>query len=369
MRKSKLLSMAVVFLLVSFVFTSVAWADPGGKWEKDKKWADGLPPGLQKKLERGKELPPPFQHMFKNISRNTIEGTIILVKEVANETWIVVESKDELKALKVDRADRKAYQVGDVVKVECWGDKIRAIKAVSTIKEDLEYEFTVKPQQAVVGEIINFSLDVTNPGKKDISKEFNSGRQFDIVVKRGNEKVWQWSDGRYFTQAIRDLIFEAGKTVTYDASWKPEKVGTYTVEVYFLGERAKTPVAREKIVVTAEKTDLTYYLDIDPEEVKLGNEVDLFLNICNFTDKDITKTLTSSQIYDFVIKKNGSRIWQWSDDYSFLTVMQNVTIKEGEVIACAAEWTPESTGDYTVEAYFLGEGKKPVSTGEFEVRR
>lgn len=166
MKKSKLLSMAVVFLLVSFVFTSVAWADPGGKWEKDKKWADGLPPGLQKKLERGKELPPPFQHMFKNISKNTIEGTIILVKEVANETWIVVESKDELKALKLDRDDEKTYQVGDIVKVECLGDKIRAIKLVSSVKEDLKYEFTVKPEKAVVGEKIDFKLAITNPGKK-----------------------------------------------------------------------------------------------------------------------------------------------------------------------------------------------------------
>lgn len=293
MRKGKLFSMAVVFLLVSFVFTSVAWACPGEKWEKDNKWAKGLPPGLQKKLERGKELPPPFQHVFKNISKNTIEGTIILVKEVAKETWIVIEGKEELKALKLDREDRKAYQVGDIVKVECWGDKIRSIKLVSSVKEELKYEFTVKP----------------------------------------------------------------------------EKVGSYTVEAYFLGESTKTPVAREKIVVAAEKTDLTYYLDIDPEEVKLGDEVDLFLNICNFTDKDITKTLSSSQVYDFVIKRNGNKVWQWSDDYDFLTALQNITVKKGEVIACAAEWIPKSTGDYTVEAYFLGEGSKPVATGEFKVIR
>lgn len=369
MRKGKLFSMAVVFLLVSFVFTSVAWACPGEKWEKDNKWAKGLPPGLQKKLERGKELPPPFQHVFKNISKNTIEGTIILVKEVAKETWIVIEGKEELKALKLDREDRKAYQVGDIVKVECWGDKIRSIKLVSSVKEELKYEFTVKPEKAVVGEKIDFKLAVTNPGKKDIVKTFGSGQQFDIVVKKGNEKVWQWSDGRYFTMAIQNLTFKAGKTVSYDASWKPEKVGSYTVEAYFLGESTKTPVAREKIVVAAEKTDLTYYLDIDPEEVKLGDEVDLFLNICNFTDKDITKTLSSSQVYDFVIKRNGNKVWQWSDDYDFLTALQNITVKKGEVIACAAEWIPKSTGDYTVEAYFLGEGSKPVATGEFKVIR
>lgn len=367
MKKSKLLSMAVVFLLVSFVFTSVAWADPGKKWD-DNKWADGLPYGLQKKVDQGKVLPPPFQNVFQNISKNTIEGTIILIKEIADETWIVIEGKEELKALKLEDEDMK-YQVGDIVKVECLGNKIRAIKLVSTVKEDLNYEFTAKPKSAVLGETINFNLDVINSGKKDIVKEVSSGQQFDIVVKRGNEKVWQWSDGRYFTMAIRNITFKAGETVSYAASWKPEKVGTYTVEAYFLGESAKTPVAKETIVVTAEKTDLTYYLDIDPEQVKLGNEVDLFLNICNFTDKDITKTLSSSQIYDFVIKKNGTKVWQWSDDYSFLTVMQDVTIKEGEVVACAAQWTPKTTGDYTVEAYFLGEGNKPVATGEFKVRR
>ena len=64
-------------------------------------------PWVAEKLERGKELPPPFQHVFKNISKNTIEGTIILVKEVAKETWIVIEGKEELKALKLDRRIEK----------------------------------------------------------------------------------------------------------------------------------------------------------------------------------------------------------------------------------------------------------------------
>lgn len=70
-----------------------------------------------------------------------------------------------------------------------------------------------------------------------------------------------------------------------------------------------------------------------------------------------------------MIKRNGNKVWQWSDDYDFLTALQNITVKKGEVIACAAEWIPKSTGDYTVEAYFLGEGSKPVATGEFKVIR
>ena len=115
------------------------------------------------------------------------------------------------------------------------GDKIRSIKLVSSVKEELKYEFTVKPEKAVVGEKIDFKLAVTNPGKKDIVKTFGSGQQFDIVVKKAMRRSGSGAM-EDTTMAIQNLTFKAGKTVSYDANWKPEKVGSYTVEAYFLGK-------------------------------------------------------------------------------------------------------------------------------------
>ncbi len=43
------------------------------------------------------------------------------------------------------------------------------------------------------------------------------------------ERLWQWSAGRMFTQALETLDLKAGESVEYGASWQGARPGEYTV--------------------------------------------------------------------------------------------------------------------------------------------
>lgn len=114
---------------------------------------------------------------------------------------------------------------------------------------------------------------------------------------------------------------------------------------------------------------LSYGLSISPTKVYEDEEVTFRLEVKNNTNKNIATRFNSGQRYDFVVKKDGKKVWRWSDDYSFITVMQNLTIEPGERETYTADWVCEESGDYTVEAYFMGKSTtKPVLVKEFTVR-
>lgn len=114
--------------------------------------------------------------------------------------------------------------------------------------------------------------------------------------------------------------------------------------------------------------DLVYSLAVSPLVVEKGNEVKFSLKITNNTDKDITKTFSSGQRFDYIVKKDGKKVWQWSEDKNFIAVIQNINFKAHESIYYSEAWKPAEIGNYTVEAYFFGDSKKnPVASKKFKV--
>jgi hypothetical protein len=71
------------------------------------------------------------------------------------------------------------------------------------------------------GDTVYFSLRVTNPGDASVELTFPTGQTYDFVVEHGEDEVWQWSDGRAFTQAVRHVGIEGGATEVYEAEWIP----------------------------------------------------------------------------------------------------------------------------------------------------
>lgn len=142
------------------------------------------------------------------------------------------------------------------------------------------------------------------------------------------------------------------------------------VEAEFTGDTVTaiallTPADEVPVVIN----DLSYIFSVSPKKAHVNDQVTFSLNIKNDTEKDVVKELTSSQQYDFIVKKDGKKLWQWSDNYSFLTVMGTIKIAVGESVAYGASWKPEKEGSYTVEAYFIGESStNPVAVEKFEVK-
>ena len=363
MKGRKTLIFTVTFLMFTLVFSTMALAFPGN--------LTALPPGLQKKAEVGKTLPPPFQNSnIQHVATGSIEGEIIMIRQLAGQTWIIVEGQQEIKALKLNHSN--TYSLNSKIRAQYQGDTITAIQLInsgSPTEGVLEYEFSANPQNVVVGEKVEFNLKVTNPGTQNVRRQFNSTQRVEFVVKKDNETIWQSSDGYFYGDVMQNISFIAGRTVDYSEHWYPNVPGTYIVEAYFLGESRTSPVARKEIIVSQEKTELTYRLDITPRIVRVGNEMTFTLNIKNDQNNIVTKDLTSGQVYDFVVKKDGNQVWRWSNGKGFTMQMGTITFKPGEVLGCAEKWTPSSTGNYIVEAYFLGENTNPVVTREFRVIR
>jgi hypothetical protein len=94
--------------------------------------------------------------------------------------------------------------------------KARAAKLDSHLKVD-------------VGEKeVRFALDVTNVGGKHAEVDFPSGQSYDfVVVDTAGHEVWQWSNGRMFTQTVQNKQLAGGESMQVAEHWKA-KSGRYT---------------------------------------------------------------------------------------------------------------------------------------------
>lgn len=75
---------------------------------------------------------------------------------------------------------------------------------------------------------VRFALDVTNVGGKHAEVDFPSGQSYDfVVVDSAGHEVWQWSDGRMFTQTVQNKQLGGGESMQVAENWKA-KAGKYT---------------------------------------------------------------------------------------------------------------------------------------------
>jgi hypothetical protein len=81
-----------------------------------------------------------------------------------------------------------------------------------------------------VNNTVTLTLHVTNRSDGRVEITFPSGQTHDFVVHdSAGRNVWRWSEGRLFTQAIRNKNLDAKETLSYDVAWRPTDVhGRFT---------------------------------------------------------------------------------------------------------------------------------------------
>jgi Intracellular proteinase inhibitor len=80
---------------------------------------------------------------------------------------------------------------------------------------------------------VHFALVVKNVGGKHAEVNFADGQSYDFVVSdSAGRVVWQWSDGRMFTQSVRNKQLGAGDSMRMSEAWKRNDAtpGRYTVK-------------------------------------------------------------------------------------------------------------------------------------------
>ena len=77
---------------------------------------------------------------------------------------------------------------------------------------------------------VHFAFDVSNTGGKYVELSFPSGKSYDfVVVDSLGREVWQWSDGRMFTQGVRNKALGTGDSMKVDETWRGlPQPGMYT---------------------------------------------------------------------------------------------------------------------------------------------
>lgn len=83
-----------------------------------------------------------------------------------------------------------------------------------------------------VDDAVRFDFAVINQGKKKLELKFDDGRTHDVVVlDAAGREVWRWSEGRAFTQAMRNKVLRTSDSLRYEESWKDAKPGDYVAVV------------------------------------------------------------------------------------------------------------------------------------------
>lgn len=76
-----------------------------------------------------------------------------------------------------------------------------------------------------VAKNVAFAFRVTNNAAKRVELLFPSGQTYDFVVTDTLGRVlWQWSEGRAFTQAIRSSVLEREESKIFEAAWQPDSL-------------------------------------------------------------------------------------------------------------------------------------------------
>jgi hypothetical protein len=72
----------------------------------------------------------------------------------------------------------------------------------------------------VVADSVAFEIHVTNTTSSPIALEFATAQRYDFeVTQRDGDRVWRWSDGMMFAQALSQEELGPGETRRYMASW------------------------------------------------------------------------------------------------------------------------------------------------------
>ncbi len=96
-------------------------------------------------------------------------------------------------------------------------------------------------------------------------------------------------------------------------------------------------------------------LRTDKPAYAVGEPVKITLTLTNPTDREIGLHFTSSQQFDFVVRRNETKVWRWSNRRTFSMMLTTVVLK------------PQSSKRYTAVWAQNDNSGHPVSLSRYEV--
>jgi len=73
-------------------------------------------------------------------------------------------------------------------------------------------------------EPVEIMLMLSNPTSTAATFQFPTGQMFDVLVTRQGKLMWQWSQGRAFTQAFTNLTLSPSESRVFNERWDQRDV-------------------------------------------------------------------------------------------------------------------------------------------------
>lgn len=125
----------------------------------------------------------------------------------------------------------------------------------------LDLSIEVDEERVARGEPLSIRLVVKNRSNQPVVIPFRSGQRFDVEILQEEKVLWNWANGRNFTQALTSSTLEPGEEAVFVARWKMETnrgrripPGRYLVRgILTTSFREPQLIAEERITVTGER--------------------------------------------------------------------------------------------------------------------
>jgi len=108
-------------------------------------------------------------------------------------------------------------------------------KAVRALNVTLE----IPKKRFSAGESVPLKLTLANGGGQPVIVPFRSGQKFDFELLRDGKLIWNWANGRMFTQALAPMRLKPGESTSFTTQWDqrsnagaPVPAGAYTVRAF-----------------------------------------------------------------------------------------------------------------------------------------
>jgi hypothetical protein len=80
-------------------------------------------------------------------------------------------------------------------------------------------------------------------------------------------------------------------------------------------------------------------LTLDKPSYRVGEPVIMTLTVTNGSKEPFQDNLRTSQVYDFLVRKDGKEVWRWSGDKGFLQVITEFTLAPGQARDYRQSWS------------------------------
>jgi len=214
-----------------------------------------------------------------------------------------------------------------------------------------------------------FYFLVTNPSSQVVKLNFPTEREFELVLKKGHQVVWRYSDTREFGKNGKQENFLPGHAKFYKVDAPKLSNGTYTLSAYFAaGPSAGRLVAQTQFTVGSAqnpskdqaKETLSYRL------IQL-NEQELMFIVENTSGKNVRLSFPSAKEFDItVFNSSWQKVWQDSWTKWYAQGAKTETLAPGQAKVYTTKLPKLNKGTYYAYAYFYGtKGNDPVASLQF----